>query len=175
MSKQKNNLPDTGIDSTAGGEILLYQTEDGETRVEVRLQEETVWLSQKQLAELFQTSVPNINMHIKNIFDEGELRANAVIKDFLITAADGKNYRTKFYNLDLIISVGYRIKSHVATHFRQWATKRLREYIIKGFAMDDERLKQAGGGNYFDELQTLEQRPMVYEGLNRQSWMTSSS
>ena len=91
-------------------------------------------------------------MHIKNIFEEGELSLDSVIQESLIAAADGKSYRTKFYNLDMIISVGYRIKSHVATHFRQWATQRLREYIIKGFALDDQRLKQAGGGNYFDEL-----------------------
>ena len=122
------------------GEFLLYTTADGRIRIETRMQDETVWLSQKQLAELFQTSVPNINMHIKNLFDEGELEPGSVIQEFLTTAADGKNYRTKFYNLDLIISVGYRIKSHVATHFRQWATQRLREYIVKGFAMDDERL-----------------------------------
>jgi hypothetical protein len=101
MSKQKNNLSSSRKNEPAVGEILLYQAEDGETRVEVRLQEETVWLSQKQLAALFQTSVPNINMHIKNIFDEGELLADSVVKDFLITAADSKNYRTKLYNLDL--------------------------------------------------------------------------
>jgi hypothetical protein len=152
MNKQKKNAPKDTFADPNGGEILLYQTEDGKTRVEVRLREETVWLNQKQLAELFQTSVPNINMHIKNIFQEGELGPDSVIQDFLITAADGKNYRTKFYNLDMIISVGYRIKSHVATHFRQWATRLLREYIVKGFAMDDARLKHADGGNYFDEL-----------------------
>lgn len=155
MRKQRDNLPSAHFNGTVGGEILLYQTEDGETRVEVRLQEETVWLSQKQLAELFQTSVPNINMHIKNIFDEGELRAEATIKKFLTVRREGSRdvqRNLEYYNLDLIISVGYRIKSHVATHFRQWATKLLREYIIKGFTMDDERLKQAGGGNYFEEL-----------------------
>ena len=145
MKKKKGPIPTTG-------ELILYQTEDGKTRIEVRLQNETVWLSQKLMAELFQTSVPNINMHINNIFEEGELEEESVIKDFLITAADGKKYQTKFFNLDVIISVGYRIKSHVATRFRQWATQRLREYIIKGFTLDDERLKQAGGGNYFDEL-----------------------
>ena len=144
---QKKNEPAPGK-----SELILYQTEDGKTRIEVRLQDETVWLSQKLMAELFQTSVPNINMHINNIFEEGELEAEPVIKDFLITAADGKKYQTKFFNLDVIISVGYRIKSHVATRFRQWATQRLREYIIKGFTLDDDRLKQAGGGNYFDEL-----------------------
>jgi len=136
----------------AKGQLLVYQTEDGKIRIDVRLEQETVWLTQKLMAELFQTSVPNINMHIKNIFDEGELAADSVIQEFLITASDGKNYRTKYYNLDMIISVGYRVKSHVATRFRQWATHRLREYIVKGFTLDDERLKQGGGGNYFDEL-----------------------
>ncbi|TRZ90882.1 MAG: cell filamentation protein Fic [Methanosarcinales archaeon] len=145
-------MPKKNEQSPGKGELILYQTEDGKTRLEVRLQDETVWLSQKLMAELFQTSVPNINMHINNIFEEGELEAEPVIKDFLITAADGKKYQTKFFNLDVIISVGYRIKSHVATRFRQWATQRLREYIIKGFTLDDDRLKQAGGGNYFDEL-----------------------
>ena len=133
-------------------ELILYQTQDGKTKVEVRLQDETVWLSQKLIAELFQTSVPNINMHISNIFEEGELAADSVIKDFLTTATDGKNYQTKFYNLDVIISVGYRVKSLRGTQFRIWATQRLREYLIKGFTLDDERLKQAGGGRYFDEL-----------------------
>lgn len=137
---------------SAGGDFLIYQTADGKTKIQAKFEDETVWLSQKQLAELFQTSIPNINMHIKNIFDEGELVSEAVIQEYLTTAADGKKYRTKGYNLDLIISVGYRVKSHVATHFRQWATQLLREYIIKGFAMDDQRLKQASGGNYFDEL-----------------------
>jgi len=145
MTKKKSLIP-------AMGEFLLYTTADGHIRIETRMQGETVWLTQKQLAELFQTSIPNINMHIKNIFEEGELSSDSVIQESLIAAADGKSYRTKFYNLDMIISVGYRIKSHVATHFRLWATQRLREYIIKGFALDDQRLKQAGGGNYFDEL-----------------------
>ena len=132
--------------------FLLYQTSDGQTRLEVRLENETVWLSQSQMAELFQTSVPNVSMHIRNVFAEGELQPGAVVKEFLTTAADGKNYQTKLYNLDVIISVGYRVKSHRGTQFRIWATQRLREYIVKGFALDDERLKRAGGGNYFDEL-----------------------
>ncbi len=135
--------------------ILIYQTEDGHTRIDVRLQDETVWLSQKMMAELFQTSVANINTHLKNIFAEGELEKQPTIKDFLIVQNEGGRQvqRTqKLYNLDAIISVGYRIKSHVATRFRQWAMNQLREYIIKGFALDDERLKQGGGGNYFDEL-----------------------
>ena len=134
-------------------QIIIYQTEKGETRLEVRLQNETVWLTQKLMAALFQTTVANINIHLKNIFEEGELDASSVIKDFLITAADGKNYRTKFYNLDMIISVGYRIKSGVATRFRQWATNHIKEYIIKGFVMDDERLKNPDlPYDYFEEL-----------------------
>lgn len=135
-------------------EILLYQTEDGQTRLEVRLQEETVWLSQKRMAELFQKNVRTINEHIQNIFAEGELAPESVIRKFRITADDGKRYDTQHYNLDVIISVGYRVKSHRGTQFRIWATQRLREYIIKGFAIDDDRLKQNGGGNYFDELLT---------------------
>ena len=134
------------------GEILLYQTEDGTTRLEARMVDETVWLSQGQMAELFQRERSVISKHIRNIFEEGELAAEAVCAKFAHTAADGKNYRVDYYNLDVIISVGYRVKSHRGTQFRIWATQRLRDYIIKGFAMDDERLKQAGGGNYFDEL-----------------------
>lgn len=133
-------------------EFLLYQTEDGQTRLEVRLQDETVWLTQKRMAELFQKDVRTINEHIQNIFAEGELVPESVIRKFRITADDGKSYDTQHYNLDVIISVGYRVKSHRGTQFRIWATQRLREYIIKGFTMDDERLKQDGGGNYFDEL-----------------------
>lgn len=132
--------------------MLLYQTSDGRTRLEVRLENETVWLNQNQMAELFQTSIPNVSMHIRNIFAEGELQQSSVVKEFLTTAADSKNYQTKFYNLDVIISVGYRVKSHRGTQFRIWATQRLREYIVKGFTMDDERLKRGGGGNYFEEL-----------------------
>ncbi len=134
-------------------QILIYQTEGGQTKIEVMLEDETVWLAQKLMAELFQTTIPNVNMHIKNIFEEGELDPDSVIKFFLTTAADGKNYRTKFYSLDMIISVGYRVKSHVATRFRQWATQRLREYIVKGFVLDDERLKNPDQPfDYFDEL-----------------------
>ncbi|OGW28365.1 MAG: hypothetical protein A2X59_10330 [Nitrospirae bacterium GWC2_42_7] len=137
------------------GELILYQTEDGKTRIEVRLQDETVWLSQKLMAELFQTTKQNISLHIQNIFDEGELMPEATVKEYLTVQTEGLrqvNRPVDSYNLDMIISVGYRIKSHVATRFRQWATQRLREYIIKGFTLDDERLKQAEGGNYFDEL-----------------------
>jgi hypothetical protein len=136
-------------------ELLIYQTEDGRTRIQVRLEDETVWLTQADMAQLFQTTSQNITLHLKNIFQEGELDEAATCKDFLQVQTEGGRQvqrSRKFYNLDAIISVGYRIKSHVATRFRQWATQRLREYIIKGFTLDDERLKQAGGGNYFDEL-----------------------
>jgi hypothetical protein len=133
--------------------VLLYQSEDGKTRIDVRLEDETVWLSQSQMADLFQVSRPNVNIHLKNLFAEGELSEASVVKDSLTTAGDGKGYQTKFYNLDVIISVGYRVKSHRGTQFRIWATQRLKEYIVKGFALDDERLKNAGTRNdYFDEL-----------------------
>ena len=132
--------------------ILIYQTEDGQTKIETVLENETVWLTQAQLCELFQKSKSTISEHIKNIFIEGELVENSVVRNFRTTAEDGKKYNTNFYNLDVIISVGYRVKSHQGTKFRQWATQRLNEYIVKGFTMNDELLKEAGGGNYFDEL-----------------------
>lgn len=135
-----------------GGELLVYQTEDGLSRIEVRLAGETVWLSLNQLAELFQRDKSVISRHIKNVFEERELAPERVVANFATTAADGKTYQVEYYNLDVIISVGYRVKSHRGTQFRIWATQRLSEYIVKGFTMDDERLKQAGGGNYFDEL-----------------------
>ena len=135
------------------GQFLLYPAEDGRIRIDVRLEGETVWLTQKLMAELFLTTIANINIHLKRIFAEGELSADSVIKESLITAADGKNYRTNFYNLDAIISVGYRVKSAVATRFRIWATQQLREYIVKGFVLDDERLKNPDRPfDYFDEL-----------------------
>lgn len=142
-------------DALTSSQILIYQTEDGATKLEVRLENETVWLSQKQMAELFQVGVNTINYHVGEIFESGELELGATIRKFRIVQTEGArqvNRPVDHYNLDMIISVGYRVKSHVATRFRQWATQRLRDYIIKGFAMDDERLKQAGGGNYFDEL-----------------------
>lgn len=134
------------------GNIIIYQAEDGHTRIEVKMEDETVWLTQAQLTELYQTSKPNISEHIKHIFEEGELDEDSVVRKFRTTAADGKNYNVTYYNLDMIISLGYRIKSVVATHFRRWSTERLKEYMIKGFAMDDERLKQLGGGGYWKEL-----------------------
>lgn len=133
-------------------EFILYQTEDGGTRVQCRFENETVWLTQQQMAELFQTTKQNVGQHLKSLFAEGELVQDSVVKESFTTAADGKNYATRFYNLDVIISVGYRVKSLRGTQFRIWATQRLREYIVKGFTMDDERLKQSGGGEYFDEL-----------------------
>lgn len=132
--------------------IIIYQTEDGNTKIETRLEDETVWLTQAQLSDLFQKSRVTITEHIGNIFKEGELEESSVCRKFRHTAADGKEYETQFYNLDVIISVGYRVKSHQGTKFRQWATARLREFIVKGFTMNDEMLKQAGGGNYFEEL-----------------------
>jgi hypothetical protein len=137
------------------GELILYQAEDETTKIEVRLENENVWLTQKMMAELFQTTPQNITIHLKNIFDEGELQEDATCKDFLQVQNEGSRKverKQKFYNLDAIISVGYRIKSHIATKFRIWATARLKEYLIKGFTMDDERLKGAGGGNYWKEL-----------------------
>lgn len=145
----KKKSPETNQQNS---ELLLYTTQDGKQRIEVRLEGETVWLSQKIMAELFQTTTANVNIHLKNIFEEGELRPDSVIKDSLITAADGKNYRTKLYNLEAIIALGYRVKSHRGTQFRQWATERLREFIVKGFVMDDDRLAEPGGVDYFDEL-----------------------
>nr|WP_321357930.1 virulence RhuM family protein [uncultured Draconibacterium sp.] len=139
-------------------EILLYQTEDGQTKIDVRLEEETVWLSQAQLGELFQKERSVITKHINNVFKEGELDEEKVCANFAHTtqhgAIKGKTQikNVKLYNLDVIISVGYRVKSHQGTKFRQWATARLKEYIVKGFTMNDDLLKQAGGGNYFDEL-----------------------
>lgn len=134
------------------GQILLYQTEDGNQRIEVHLKDETVWLSQKLMAELFQTTPQNINMHLKNIFSEGEITSNSVIKESLITASDGKKYRTQLYRLEVIIAVGYRVSSHRGIQFRQWATQQLKEYIVKGFILDDERLSKPGKIDYFDEL-----------------------
>ncbi|MCD8107779.1 MAG: virulence RhuM family protein [Oscillospiraceae bacterium] len=134
------------------GEIIVYQTEDGLTHLDVKLDGDTVWLSQAQMAELFNTSKQNISLHINNCFRDGELSPDSVVKEFLTTASDGKKYRINYYNLDVIISVGYRVKSIVGTHFRKWATERLKEYMLKGFTMDDERLKGNGGGAYWKEL-----------------------
>jgi hypothetical protein len=146
----------SGEQPATGSEIILYQTEDGQSRIEVRLENETVWLTQQLMAELFRTTVPNISMHIRNIYADGEMTPEATVKDFLTVRREGNRdvqRHLEFYNLDLIISVGYRVKSAVATRFRQWATERLREYIVKGFTLDDERLKGRDRlADYFDEL-----------------------
>jgi len=134
------------------GNIIIYQSEDGHTRIEVKMEQETVWLTQAQIAELFGTQRPAITKHLKNIFDSNELDENSVCSILEHTAGDGKVYQTKFYNLDAILSVGYRVTSLVATHFRRWATECLKEYMIKGFTMDDEHLKELGGGGYWKEL-----------------------
>lgn len=141
-------------EQTTISKLIFYQTEDGKTNIEVRLQDETVWMSQLAIAELFQSTKQNISLHLKNVFDEGELLEKRVVKEYLTTAADGKNYRTKFYSLEAIVAVGYRVKSHRGTQFRKWATERLNEYLVKGFTMDDERLKEVNniGSDYFDEL-----------------------
>jgi hypothetical protein len=138
--------------------IIIYQTQDGNTKIETRLEDETVWLTQEQIATLFAKGRSTITEHIGNVFKEGELEENVVCREFRHTtqhgAIEGKTQEksVKYYNLDVIISVGYRVKSHQGTKFRQWATARLREYIVKGFTMNDDLLKQAGGGNYFEEL-----------------------
>lgn len=148
MKQKINILPDKG-------EFLLFQTENGDTRVEVWMQGETVWLTISEMAELFQIDVSGISKHLKNIFEVGELQRDATVANFATVQKEGARSVTRhleYYNLDAIISVGYRVNSIRGTQFRIWATQRLREYIIKGFALDDKRLKQAGGGNYFDEL-----------------------
>lgn len=137
------------------GQVVLYQSQDGTTRIEVRLEGDTVWLPQRLIAELFQVSVPTVNEHLKGIYDDGELEPGATIRNFRIVQTEGSRQVTRqidHYNLDAIIAVGYRVRSPRGTQFRIWATERLREYLIKGFAMDDERLKRAGGGDYFEEL-----------------------
>lgn len=134
------------------GEMLIYQTEDGLTKIDVNMYDETVWLSLDQMADLFARDKSTISRHIKNIFQEGELDKKSVVANFATTAADGKTYQVDYYNLDVIISVGYRVKSQRGVQFRIWATSILKEYVKKGFAMDDERLKELGGGGYFKEL-----------------------
>ncbi len=137
------------------GEFLLYQSEDGRTRIDVRVASESLWLSQKAMAELFQTTKQNVSLHLQNAFEEGELQPDATVKKYLTVQTEGTRQVSRevdHYNLDAILSVGYRVRSQRGTQFRIWATERLREYLVKGFAVDDDRLKRAGGGNYFDEL-----------------------
>lgn len=134
------------------GQFLLYQTPDGDSQIEVKLQNDTVWLSLDQMAELFQRNKSTISRHVKNVLEDGELEEKSVVAFFATTASDSKTYSVTYYNLDMIISVGYRVHSYRGVQFRIWATKVLKEYIVKGFAMNDDLLKRAGGGNYFDEL-----------------------
>ena len=132
--------------------ILIYTGQDGLTKIDVKLEEDTLWLTQAQMCELYQTSKSNVSEHIKHIFEEGDLLEESVVRKFRTTATDGKSYLTTFYNLDMIIALGYRVRSITATRFRQWATLRLKEYITKGFTLDDDRLKKLGGGGYWKEL-----------------------
>lgn len=132
--------------------IIIYTDDSGLTKIYVKLEDETLWLTQAQMCALYQTSKSNVSEHIKHIFDEGELQESSVVRKFRTTAADGKSYLTTYYNLDMIIALGYRVRSIIATRFRQWATIRLKEYITKGFTLDDDRLKQLGGGGYWKEL-----------------------
>jgi hypothetical protein len=164
MSERKTRAPAVAKNATAApsvtesasrGELVLYATEDGSAKFFLRAEDGTVWLSQLELAELFQSSIPNINIHIRNLLAEGELAAEATIKESLIVRIEGKREvkrPVKLYNLDMILAVGYRVRSPRGTQFRQWATVHLKEYLIKGFVMDDARLKEPGGWDYFDEL-----------------------
>ena len=132
--------------------VIIYTANDGKTKIDVKLEEETLWLTQAQMCELYQTSKSNVSEHIKHIFEEGELNKESVVRNFRTTAADGKEYIVSHYNLDMVIALGYRVRTIIATKFRQWATERLKEYIVKGFTLDDERLKKLGGGSYWKEL-----------------------
>ena len=143
---------DNEIMNQDNNKILIYTSDDGQVKIEVRLEDENVWLTQNAMAELFNTTKQNISLHIKNIFEENELNENSVVKENLTTASDGKNYKTKFYNLDLIISVGYRVKSIRGTQFRIWANKLIKEYLIKGYNLNVDRFKNNGGGVYFEEV-----------------------
>lgn len=133
-------------------ELILYTSDDGQTQLHLRAESGSVWLSQLEIADLFQTSKQNVSLHAKNIFADGELLESSVVKESLTTASDGKKYRTKLYNLDLILAIGYRVRSPRGVQFRQWASAHLKEFLLKGFVMDDERLKNPGGWDYFDEL-----------------------
>ena len=132
--------------------VIIYTANDGRTKIDVKLEEETLWLTQAQMCELYQTSKSNVSEHIKHIFEDGELNEDSVVRKFRTTATDGKEYLVSHYNLDMIIALGYRVRSIIATRFRQWATERLKEYIVKGFTLDDDRLKKLGGGSYWKEL-----------------------
>ena len=157
MSKKQppDITPDLEGNPPGGGQIVLYQTEDGRQRIEVRLEGQTVWLTQVALADLYQTTKQNVSLHLRNIYDEGELPREATVKEYLTVRKEGNREverSIEYYNLEAIIAVGYRIRSRRGTQFRQWATERLREFIVKGFVLDDERLSEPGGIDYFDEL-----------------------
>jgi hypothetical protein len=146
-------------------DIIIYQNPDGNIKIDVRIEDETVWLTQAQICELFKKSKATISEHIKHVFEEGELNEISVVRKFRTTASDGKNYDVNYYNLDLIISVGYRVKSLQGTQFRIWATQRLKEYIIKGFTLNDDRFKSGNSMNYFNELQELEKYRITQKEL----------
>lgn len=152
INKQLKQSKPIQIFRMDSGQIILFQTPSGETKIEVRLSNETVWLTADQMAELFQRNKSTISRHIKNVLESGELQRNSVVAENATTASDGKTYVVAYYNLDMIISVGYRVNSHRGVQFRQWATQVLKEYMIKGFVLNDDMLKNAGQGNYFDEL-----------------------
>ena len=135
--------------------VIIYTANDGKTKIDVKMEEETLWLTQAQMCELYQTSKSNVSEHIKHIFEDGELSEESVLRKFRTTAADGKEYLVSHYNLDMIIALGYRVRSIIATRSRQWATERLKEYIVKGFTLDDELLKKLGGGSYWKEFMGL--------------------
>ena len=143
---------DNQITNQENNNIIIYTSDDGQVKIEVRLEDENVWLTQNAMAELFDTTKQNISLHIKNILEESELNEISVVKENLTTAKDGKNYKTKFYNLDLIIAVGYRVKSIRGTQFRIWANKLIKQYLIKGYNLNSERFKNNGGGVYFEEF-----------------------
>ncbi|WP_370202223.1 virulence RhuM family protein [Alloalcanivorax venustensis] len=136
----------------SAGDLILYRSDDGRAEIQLRAEGDTVWLTQLEMAELFDTSKQNVSLHVRNILNEKELSQDSVVKESLTTAADGKSYRVKWYSLPMILAVGYRVRSPRGTQFRQWATAHLEEYLVKGFVMDDERLKEPGGWDYFDEL-----------------------
>jgi len=136
------------------GNLIIYKGQNGEDKIEVKLYDDNVWLNQSQLINLYQCSKSTISEHINNIFKEKELEENSVVRNFRTTAKDGKNYNIKYYNLDMIIAIGYRVRSNIGNNFRKWATETLKEYMIKGFTLNDDLLKRAGGGRYFKELLT---------------------
>ena len=134
------------------GNIIIYKDKNGKDNIEVKMQDNTVWLNQRELVKLYNSSKSNISEHIKNILEEKELDENSVVRNFRTTANDGKTYNMKFYNLDMIVAIGFRVRSNIGTNFRKWANDKLTEYMTKGFTMNDDLLKRAGGGLYFDEL-----------------------